>query len=152
MLRRISEKSKLPSAGDREAIFGFVFIGCLFLGVGELMKKNQFRTTSQRVEKMSVDVEREERKSKERVSAQVVTANLVHVNFFTYVESTRNCISFACDGLISHSLWKSDLLKKLASFVYSVLISLPKEQVFISFSVACWVGKEPGTAHVEEYR
>ena len=63
-----------------------------------------------------------------------------------------------CDGILAHSTWKSDLVKRLGCFDYSVIFCLPKEQaagcfgsLFHSFSVLGWVAKDVRTVHVAEF-
>ena len=90
------------------------------------MKKSHFRTATLRVVKCSVYVERQ--KTKKKTIFQVVNASVVNESLKHSLERARNYMNFVCGGLRAHSLWKSDLLKGLASFDYSVLFLLPKEQ------------------------
>ena len=64
-------------------------------------------------------------------------------------------MKFVCEGLGAHSLWKSDLVKVPASFDYSVLFLLPKEQavscygcLFNSFSTGGWVARQLRTLRI----
>ena len=75
-----------------------------------------------------------------------------------YLESAGNCMKFECEGLSAPNLWKSDFVKRLATFDYSVLFLLPKEHaascyscLFNSFSAKCRVARELMTLHIEEF-
>jgi len=70
-----------------------------------------------------VDVEE---RSKNESGAQVMTTILVNESLTPYLETARKSLTFVCDGLLSHKLWKADLVKVLASFDCCVLFDLPK--------------------------
>ena len=77
------------------------------------MKKSRCRSTVTSATKVNVEVERERGKLKKRTSAQDVTTNLSIDSLTPYLESVRHHVKFLCDGFVSHSLWKSDLVKVL---------------------------------------
>ena len=67
-------------------------------------------------------------------------------------------MKFKCDGLSAHSLRKSDLVKGLASFDYSVFFLLPREQAASwygcsssSFSAKGCVASRLRTLYIEEF-
>ena len=73
------------------------------------MKMLQFWTSGLRVVKTNVDWERENGKLKEKV-AQSLNAISLDESVAPYLESASNYIKFTCEGLISFSVWKSDLV------------------------------------------
>ena len=86
-----------------------------------------------------------------------MTANLVHESVTHYLESARNYMKFICDGLISCSASKSDLVKGLPSFDYRILFELPEGRsalcygcLFKGFSVPGGVARELRTVYVEK--
>ena len=75
-----------------------------------------------------------------------------------YLKSARNYMKFVCGGLSGHSLWKSDLVKSLARFEYSVPFLLPKKQaascygcLLNIFSARGCVARKLRTLHNEEF-
>ena len=76
--------------------------------------------------KNSVDVERQQ--SKRKTNPQVVTTSVVNETLTPNLESAGNYMKFVCEELSANSLWKSDLVKDLVSFDYSVLFLLSKER------------------------
>ena len=111
----------------------------------QILLKSQFRAAVLRDSKASIDVERQ--KSKNITSSQVLNASVVNETLTLCLECSRKYMKFVCERLSVHNLWKSDLVKGLASFDYSVLILLPKEHsascygcVFNSFSATVgWI-------------
>ena len=116
------------------------------------MRECQFRTTTLRVAKASVDVERGKRRSKKKKnSAQIVTAILMNGTVTPFLESARKYVKLVCDGLISRSLWMSHLVKRLTSSNYPLFFSLLKERagccyscLLSGFSVRGWVAENCG--------
>ena len=67
-------------------------------------------------------------------------------------------MKFVCEGPNAHNLGKSDLMKSVVSFDYSVLFLLPKEQaaschgcLFNTFSARSCVARELRRLHIEEF-
>ena len=123
LLRRIVTKSSLPHDKDWDTNHCFDFGGKSFLAVLEFMRKRHFQTGALHVVKTIVDVEE---RSMNESGAQVMTTVLVNESLLPYLESARKSLKFVYDGLLSHKLWKSDLVKVLARFDYCVLFGLPK--------------------------
>ena len=121
---RTTSEKKLPAVWD--SIHCFNFTRCSFLAITDVVKKSHFRTSALSAVKASVDVERQSLKRK--TSSQLVTASVTNKNLTPYFESARNYLKFVYEGFRAHSLWKSDLVKSLASFDYSVFFLLPKEE------------------------
>ena len=86
-----------------------------------------------------------------------MTPNLVHESVNTCLECERNYKKFVCGGLISSSVWKSDSVKRLASFENPSSFDVPKEQAalcfgcfFNSFNLRGWVANCLKTVRIEE--
>ena len=127
------------------------YIVLILLGVPimllEIFEKNHFYTAALGVVKASADVENET--SRKKSSTQVVTASHVDRTVKLYLGLARTYVMFICNGLSARCLWKSDLVKGLASYDYCVFFELPKEQasscygcLFNRLSVRGWFAKE----------
>ena len=142
-------ESNSPREDDCDAIYKFDFEGRPFHAVIDFKRKCHFPTAAALgVVKMIVDVEKE--LSRKWSVTQMLTSNLLN-------ESARNYLKFGCDGLLSHKLWKCDLVKGLANFDCCILIDFPRDQaelccgsLYNSFSVRGWAPKKLRTIHVEE--
>ena len=61
-------------------------------------------------------------KSKKKSGAQMMTSYLEKESSVFYLELATKYLKLLCDGLFSLNLWKSDLVKGLASFVFCVFL------------------------------
>ena len=97
------------------------------------------------------------RSQRKKNGAHTVSSSVADETISPFKESARNCLKFVCDGIPACSTWKSDLVKNLGCFYYSVIFCLLQKQAaacfgsfFHSFSVLGWVANELRAVHREQ--
>ena len=154
LLRRIVLPESLPEENDWDGLLGFEFIDTQLLSISLFMEKTEFRAKVMRAAKGRINVEKEKsKKSKTDVIASAVMGDM----FNPHVNPGRAYVRYVCTELLKHPPFKSDLVKGMACFDYSVLFTLPKGQamdcyarLFHSFCVRGWLAKEIKNVHMDD--
>ena len=140
LLRRIISRDCLPEENAWDALSHSQFI--------------EFCTKAMRAAaKRRINVKNERnKKSRTDVIATTVMGDI----FNPHINQRRACIRYVCTELLKQSTFKSDVVEGLASFDYSVLVTLPTGQtmygcarLFQSFCVRGWWAKNMKNVHME---
>ena len=124
--RRIVPKNCLPTETDSESIHEFDVSGKTRFGLGNFMKKNQFRNSALRVAKATVVVKRG--MSKKKSGAHAVISVVLEELVNPFLESARNYLKFVCHGILVRAKWKSDPVNRFGCSDYALISHLPKNR------------------------